>query len=606
MDSAEPIRGSSTLFDHPWGEDDKIVVAIDLGTTQSGMAFTFLQNGVEFVIHRVTRWPGQECQMTQSKIPTLVWYDSNMEAVSFGAEALSPEIQEKAEDNDWALAKHFKLHLFPENIKARHIMNLDPLPLGVSLLQIYTDYLSYLLKHTRLYFQDRIVDGRSIWERYSPTIDIIITHPNGWGVREQTFLRKSAVEAGYASLNDAPTKIHFLSEAEASVYFCLYHTNLWSRINDDTTFLVCDAGGATADIAVFTVVSKHPVPTLVETKPSVSIGAGAVFINHALEQYLHRLLSTSGLSQEDVLEYTKQGVSDFEQSAKRHFEDENREYSIQLTGFRFNNSSIGVRRGLLRLPGSEIKSIFDVCVPKILMAVDEQIRGLSIPYILLVGGFGDSPYLRREFQRHYEPRGCQISLVNDSTSKAVADGAILWKFAQRPQARTSRFSWGIETSITLDPDDPDHQNRKDMSSALGWKVVSGRWKCLLRKGTVLDKNVVVKTPFSLDYGSSSDEPGQLMLDIFGYSGDDEPVWMRNKQGELLPNFHRVVNAQMNLKNLRGALESKIALDASLQWHLDFDVCMQFDHTHLETYLEWKEKGTVRTGLRVSVPILDMP
>jgi transcriptional regulator GlxA family with amidase domain len=40
---------------------------------------------------------------------------------------------------------------------------------------------------------------------------------------------------------------------------------------------------------------------------------------------------------------------------------------------------------------------------------------LSFQYILLVGGFGDSPYLRREFKKRYEPQGSQITLTNDST-----------------------------------------------------------------------------------------------------------------------------------------------------------------------------------------------
>lgn len=84
----KPLRG-------PWEGENKIVIGIDIGTTQSGVAFTYLQNGkggeeqapnqrthlsttgASQIIHRVTRWPGQEAHNQQGKIPTVVWYDTN-------------------------------------------------------------------------------------------------------------------------------------------------------------------------------------------------------------------------------------------------------------------------------------------------------------------------------------------------------------------------------------------------------------------------------------------------------------------------------------------------------------------------------------------------
>ncbi|CAE6426608.1 unnamed protein product, partial [Rhizoctonia solani] len=135
----KPFRG-------PWEGDTKIVLGIDIGTTQSGVAFSFLQNGGSQVIHRVTRWPGQKIH--GPTIPTLVWYSTNNKAVSFGAEAQLCTTEEQAEDNRWILAKHFKLHLHPSDMQAKYKLKLDPLPPGVTLQQIYSDFLGYLLKHT--------------------------------------------------------------------------------------------------------------------------------------------------------------------------------------------------------------------------------------------------------------------------------------------------------------------------------------------------------------------------------------------------------------------------------------------------------------------------
>ncbi|KDN48295.1 hypothetical protein RSAG8_02887, partial [Rhizoctonia solani AG-8 WAC10335] len=154
------IEATAKPFHGPWEGDTKIVIGIDIGTTQSGVAFAFLQ-GASQAIQRVTRWPGQEAHNQQGKIPTLVWYNTNKKAVSFGAEAQLCTTEGQAEDNGWVLAKYFKLHLHPSDMQAKHELKLDPLPPGVTLRQIYSDFLGYLLSHTRSYFEDRVLDGRN-------------------------------------------------------------------------------------------------------------------------------------------------------------------------------------------------------------------------------------------------------------------------------------------------------------------------------------------------------------------------------------------------------------------------------------------------------------
>jgi hypothetical protein len=104
------------------------------------------------------------------------------------------------------------------------------LPTGVSLSQVYSDFLAYLLQHTQAYFEDHIIDGKRIWQQYQPTMDVVIAHPNGWGIREQAFLRSVAVKAGFTSASDAENKVHFVSEAEASVHFCTFYSDIGSQL----------------------------------------------------------------------------------------------------------------------------------------------------------------------------------------------------------------------------------------------------------------------------------------------------------------------------------------------------------------------------------------
>ncbi|KAF8736628.1 ATP binding, partial [Rhizoctonia solani] len=187
----------------PWSRPSKIILGIDIGTTQSAVAFAYLYPGGPQSIHRVMEWPGQESQKGESKIPTLVYYDSNNKPVSFGAAALKPEIAEKAEDEHWKLARHFKLHLHPEAMKNKHNLHAQPLPAGVSLLTIYTDFMVYLMQHTKSYFESRIIDGQKVWEEHHKDMTIVLAHPNGWGVKEQNFLRQAAIAANYVPSSKA-------------------------------------------------------------------------------------------------------------------------------------------------------------------------------------------------------------------------------------------------------------------------------------------------------------------------------------------------------------------------------------------------------------------
>jgi molecular chaperone DnaK (HSP70) len=93
------VNTAPKKFHGPWDGPSKIAIGIDIGTTQSGVAFAYLQEGrswrfsttgshvfihfltiyigAEQTIHRVTQWPGQESHNQHGKIPTVVWYDAD-------------------------------------------------------------------------------------------------------------------------------------------------------------------------------------------------------------------------------------------------------------------------------------------------------------------------------------------------------------------------------------------------------------------------------------------------------------------------------------------------------------------------------------------------
>jgi len=109
----------------PWTGKHKIILGFDVGTTFSGVSYAYLFPNGSQTVSRVSGWPGQEAHKGESKVPTLVWYDRDKKATAFGAEALSAEIEDEAEEKGWTLAKHFKLHLHPQTMKEKYSLTID-------------------------------------------------------------------------------------------------------------------------------------------------------------------------------------------------------------------------------------------------------------------------------------------------------------------------------------------------------------------------------------------------------------------------------------------------------------------------------------------------
>ncbi|KAG8740461.1 hypothetical protein FRC10_004288 [Ceratobasidium sp. 414] len=189
------------------------------------------------------------------------------------------------------------------------------------------------------------------------------------------------------------------------------------------TFAVCDAGGSTVDTTVYSVKSITPFQ-LEEARASACVQAGAIFVDAAAKKYLQEVLRNADLPPEDVEEYVTRGVKDFECNAKRAFRDITVDQSIEIAGTRFNNPSIRTRRGRMNISGPTIGSLFELCLGQIVQSVESQLGSSTASYILLVGGFGESLYLREQLKMRFEPKGSQITTTNDGTK--TCSSVLLW------------------------------------------------------------------------------------------------------------------------------------------------------------------------------------
>ncbi|CAE6537632.1 unnamed protein product [Rhizoctonia solani] len=594
-----PGGSSSRSFDDPWNGPSKIVIGVDIGTTQSGVAFAFLQEGAKPFIHRVTQWPGQT-QNLHGKIPTVILYSSNNKPELFGAEALTPQAANAADDKGWKLAQHFKLHLHPARLIAEHGLELEPLPFSVSLRQVYSDFLGYLLQRTQTYFEDHISGGKQIWKQYKPTMEVVLAHPNGWGIREQSTLRSAAVEAGFTSADDAATLIHFVHEAEASVHFCVLYSDIRSQLEPGMTFAVCDAGGSTVDTTVYTVQSLNPI-RLKETRTPDCVQAGAIFIDKSARKYLCTMLREAGLPPQEIDDYAAHGVKDFELYSKRGFKDTNADQNIEIAWLTYNNPAIRVRRGQLTLEGSKVKTFFDTCVYKILESVSSQLEDADSSHILLVGGFGESPFLREQLKERFEPIGCKVATTSEQASKAVADGTIIWYTSNMVMERIPPHSYGIEVLISYDPQAQDHKRRMTVKWPTGLYVKGGADRRM--QGVPVGCDHITRRPYYREYTTPDPALKKFTEEIWFHTFEDVPRWMRFKPGSLMPGFQLGCSVNADLSDMKGALRAHTSPKGVRYWSLSFNVCITFGRTAPRAFLEWEEEGVTRTG---NARLISMP
>jgi hypothetical protein len=89
-------------------------------------------------------------------------------------------------------------------------------------LQVYADFLRYLLQCARTYIVDTYAGGDVIWDNAKDGMMYVLTHPNGWEGLQQTQLRTAAVLAGLIQTEAASlARIQFVTEGEASIHFCI-------------------------------------------------------------------------------------------------------------------------------------------------------------------------------------------------------------------------------------------------------------------------------------------------------------------------------------------------------------------------------------------------
>ena len=100
--------------------------------------------------------------------------------------------------------------------------NVPPLPPNKTVVNVFADFLRYLLECASSYIQETHPSGVDLWKAHRDEIHFVLSHPNGWEGKEQSQMRQAAVEAGLIPDTHAGhERVSFVTEGEESLHFAV-------------------------------------------------------------------------------------------------------------------------------------------------------------------------------------------------------------------------------------------------------------------------------------------------------------------------------------------------------------------------------------------------
>jgi hypothetical protein len=353
------------------GADGKIIVAVDLGTTFSGIAwahtarvFHFLLFIIPTLLTRFSQGPiaslasGQTLAtlfdgITSAKVPTEICYDED--GIKWGFQI--PESQSRYQC--------FKLELEPSVARNTSHLGLlfpDPKALRVDHRnngeRLTSNYLTCLRKNVTELLKISLC--ANVLE--TTAVEFIITVPAIWSEAAQAKTMSCAERAG---MGVGPKLI---LEPEAAIMHAVDQEP--SKLEVGDIVVVCDAGGGTVDLISYMVDQLRPILEVSEVAPGTGSACGSNFLNRMFAQMLQKICGHLPGWADDTLQ---EALGYFENRVKRKFNGSSERWLIPVPGLA-DDEDAGVKRGKLSMLGSEIRTLFDPIINTITSLVQMQIN----------------------------------------------------------------------------------------------------------------------------------------------------------------------------------------------------------------------------------------
>ncbi|KAF9413231.1 hypothetical protein BGZ94_000805 [Podila epigama] len=535
------------------GSEYPLLVAIDFGTTFSGVAYAFKTNGE---VLEMTTWPHQA--NLYGKVPTVSAYSKENDRLhSWGYAAKAAMLTPNARNLD--LLQKFKLFL--DNDLAPY---LPPLPRTITPQNAISDYLRAVHTHAI----NEIIKNSAGGMVDPQHIQYCLTVPAMWTDAAKGVMRQTAIQAGLIQPSDPPHRLLLVSEPEAAAMYCERKCEQFNLRHGDR-FMICDAGGGTVDLIVFQVDYSSGTRALVEVTRGSGASCGSGFLDENFTNLIRQKLSRYDLQPKAWAQI----MEEFVFMHKPQFDgDEDSFISMPASVASVVDLDLRLEDGLLAISAQEMREVvFDPVVNQVLGLIDGQLyQSQQCSAIFLVGGFGSSPYLHKRVQQEFESR---VPLIRypPRPDLAVVRGAVYHGLTHQPiQSRVARRWYGVDTTRPYKAGDP--VEKKYMQDGK-YRVRDG-FSVFVRPG----QSIAVDECISKKYITHK-YPEPLSSPLYVYNGENQPEFVDS------PGVQKLCDFTIPLPHMPGAAPGTPVI---------FTLRLYFGRTELKAEAEFQTGEVIST------------
>ncbi|KAI1194022.1 hypothetical protein F5X97DRAFT_336303 [Nemania serpens] len=396
-----------------------LVVGIDFGTTFSGVAWLICKPGCppdqpEVISLWETSTDNRRSNSDSQKVPSKVNYDENGELL-WGF-----RIPAGVETIEW-----FKLLLLNDKDLQSHLQDSSHLSdakkslhkLGKTAVQLVGEYLKVLWSHTLKQIHD--AKGQGLIN--GMPINVIITVPAIWTDYARDRMREAARLAGILDYRIAgKTTLSFISEPEAAAMATIPELGNRGDLQVGDSFIVVDAGGGTVDIISYKLSGLEPLSVSECVEGAL---CGGTFLDKEFEALLKNYIGKAAWDKMNCADIRRLMNNEWEHGIKEAFNGEPDYYTVEIPS--------RAQCVTLQLSSDELQPVFNKIVSQIGGLVKKQITAIAIKtsrqpkLVILVGGFGRSPYVLNYLRREVDRRLTVLQARGDKPWTAICRGAAL-------------------------------------------------------------------------------------------------------------------------------------------------------------------------------------
>ncbi|KAL9114873.1 MAG: hypothetical protein Q9227_001116 [Pyrenula ochraceoflavens] len=337
---------------------DRLVVALDFGTTYSGIAYAFTTQPDK--IFTINEWPGATGK-NSPKCPTLIKYDGSNK-FKWGFE-LDRTTKERIEG--------IKLLLDPDQPKPLYVPALNTeaelKKLGKPAMAVASDFISAIFRHAL----DKI--SSKYPKTYLDMLDkeYVLSVPAVWSDKAKYATLRAARNAGI-------TPVKLIKEPEAAALFTLNemkHKGL--EVGD--ALVLCDAGGGTVDLISYEIKSINPFDLRELTAPTGGL-AGSLMLNKRFEEWVKTVVGDRAYLDLKEKDSYRLAMRTFDENIKPsfHSKDDEDQYITFPKAKLKDDPSSGLQSDTITVTAPTLHGIFEPIFLDIDKLVKEQVSGVQL------------------------------------------------------------------------------------------------------------------------------------------------------------------------------------------------------------------------------------